>query len=251
MKPVLIVQHVAAEGPGAIGVELAAVGLELDVRPVWVAAAEAGLPSTLADHSALVIMGGPMAAHSNAGFPTRGAELALAAAAVARGVPTLGVCLGAQLLAVAAGGRCFRGSGPEIGWYPIELTAAAADDALFEGVPRLLQVFHWHGDTFDLPAGAVLLAGSADYANQAFRLGPRAWGLQCHPEVDEATVAAMVAVGRQELLAAFGAGEGKARAARILAETPAALAGLAVAQRELFGRFAQLVVEGSTGLESH
>ena len=130
MKPVLVVQHVAAEGPGAIGVQAAAAGLDLDVRAVWEDCSErASLPPTLRDHAALVIMGGPMAAHSDVGFSTRIRELALAREALERDLPTLGVCLGAQLIALAAGGQCYRGPAAEIGWYPIRFALATAAEA--------------------------------------------------------------------------------------------------------------------------
>lgn len=258
MKPVLVVQHVAAEGPGAIGVQAAAAGLDLDVRAVWEDCSErASLPPTLRDHAALVIMGGPMAAHSDVGFSTRIRELALAREALERDLPTLGVCLGAQLIALAAGGQCYRGPAAEIGWYPIRFALAAQDDPLLGGLPDSLVVFHWHADTFSLPdsavGGAVILAESDCYANQAFRVGKRVWGLQCHPEVDEATVVAMVEAGRDELDAASGADPTAAAAAAavILDETPAAVVELEPVQRLIFARFAGVVRDSLADGESH
>lgn len=264
MKPVLVVQHVAAEGPGAIGRQLAAAGFDLDIRAVWRDGDGAGeLPRSLRDHSALVIMGGPMAAHSDAGFPTRSRELALARQAIAQDLPTLGVCLGAQLIAVAAGGQCYRGPVPEIGWYPIHLTPEASGDALLGDVPVSLTVFHWHGDTFsfgDLAAGSsvdssvarpVILAESDRYRHQAFRIGQRVWGLQCHPEVNEGTVVAMVAAGREELAVLAPPDRGAGLAASIVAATPAAVSELDLTQRTIFGRFAEVVCAHSAGAESH
>lgn len=286
MKPVLLIQHVAAEGPGAIGIELAAAGLDLDVRAVWRdGGVRAALPATLADYAALVIMGGPMAAHSDVGFPTRCQELELAREAIDRDLPTLGVCLGAQLIAVAAGGQCYRGPEPEIGWYPIRIAPPGPEDALLGGLPGFLNVFHWHGDTFSFPeSGAevsagcgtdsggdaalpvsrgrpVILASSDRYPNQAFRVGQHVWGLQCHPEVDEATVEAMVAAGGDELSAvgAIGAADREGgpvadpavdTAAAILDATPAAVAQLRPAQRLIFGRFAALVRASLADAES-
>jgi GMP synthase (glutamine-hydrolysing) len=103
---------------------------------------------------------------------------------VKRDIPVLGVCLGAQLLAHALGANVFRGQQPEIGFAPVELTTEGRRDVIFNGVPSPVPVFHWHGDTFDLPVGAALLASSANYSNQAFRFGKRAYGLQFHLEPD-------------------------------------------------------------------
>lgn len=103
--------------------------------------------------------------------------------AVLRGLPFLGVCLGGQLLASALGARVERAARPELGIHDIFLTDAAKQDALFEGLPRRLTVFGWHEDCFDLPPGAVPLAGSIRCTDQAFRFGVAAYGLQFHPEV--------------------------------------------------------------------
>jgi GMP synthase-like glutamine amidotransferase len=176
------VQHVEAEGPGVLAGVLHDAGVALDRRALF---AGAVVPGDAAGHDGVVVMGGPMSARSDAGFPARRVELALLADAVRRGIPVLGVCLGAQLLAAAAGGKVLVGdAGPEIGWGRVDLTPAAADDPLLAGCPGTLDVLHWHGETFELPPGAVLLASSERYPNQAFRLGHRAWGLQFHVEVD-------------------------------------------------------------------
>src|SRR5208282_569368 len=103
---------------------------------------------------------------------------------VARGRPVLGVCLGAQLLASALGARVFPGHKPEIGFGSVQLTRAGNDDPLMGRAGPAVPVFHWHGDTFDLPQGATLLASSRDYPHQAFRFGNCAYGLQFHLEPD-------------------------------------------------------------------
>jgi len=110
-------------------------------------------------------------------------EGSYAAAAVRRGLPFWGVCLGAQLLAASLGGAIYRGRTPEVGLHPVFLTDAGRRDPLFRGLPGRLNVFQWHGDGFDLPRGAVLLATSSAYPHQAFRWGARAYGLQFHLEV--------------------------------------------------------------------
>jgi GMP synthase (glutamine-hydrolysing) len=99
------------------------------------------------------------------------------------GMPVLGICLGSQLLAKAAGARVYPNAVKEIGWYSLELTADAADDPLFARCPPNPTVFQWHGDTFELPPGATHLAQSAACRHQAFRIGQAAWGLQFHLEV--------------------------------------------------------------------
>jgi GMP synthase-like glutamine amidotransferase len=178
-----------------------------------------------------------MSADSDDGFPTRGAEIDLLAEALDRGLPTLGVCLGAQLLAVAGGGAVGRGpAGPEVGWAPVRLTGAAADDPLLSGLPGSLTVLHWHSDTFVLPPEATLLASNDRYRNQAFRCGLRAWGLQFHVEVDEGAVAAF--------LDAFGADAGPAGTtpAAIAGDSAAAVAALAPARDRVLSRFATVVV---------
>ncbi len=190
MASCLIVQHVEPEGPYAIRDALELAGVTVDLRPVF---AGAPLPSDVADFDGVVVMGGPMSADSDDGFPTRRSEVDLLADALGRGVPTLGVCLGAQLLALAGGGAVNRGTdGPEIGWAPVALSDQVDDDGLLAGLPGRITVLHWHGDTFDLPPGAVLLASNARYRNQAFRAGVRAWGFQFHFEIGRRAVAAFL-----------------------------------------------------------
>jgi GMP synthase-like glutamine amidotransferase/2-polyprenyl-3-methyl-5-hydroxy-6-metoxy-1,4-benzoquinol methylase len=176
----LVLQHLDIEEPYEIATALHRRGIRTRVGP----------PDDLDGVDAVVVMGGPMAAYADDDFPTRAAEIALLAEALDRELPVLGVCLGAQLLAVAAGGRAFPGdAGREIGWAPVRVVGA---DRLFDGLPPTFPVLHWHGDTVELPPGATLLASSDRYPNQAFRVGPVAWGLQFHVEVDAAAVARFV-----------------------------------------------------------
>ena len=236
MPACLVVQHVEPEGPYAIGEALAAEHVDVDCRAVHRGDA---LPDELAGFDGLVVMGGPMSATSDDGYPTRRREIALLEEALRRGLPTLGVCLGAQLLACAAGGEVRPGSaGPEIGWAPVTLTGAAVADPLVADAPSVLTVLHWHGDTYSLPPGAVRLATSAAYPQQAFRLGKRAWGIQFHLEVDAGAVGAFVD--------AFGddARQAGTTAAAITAATPAALAALRPVRQVILGRFAAMVAGG-------
>ena len=143
------------------------------------------VPAAIAwdEAAGLVVLGGPMSAGDIQEFPFLAIEQEWIREAVGRELPVLGICLGAQLLAKSLGARVYRNPRREIGWYEIELLPAAADDRLFrDGVPRET-VFQWHADTFDLPAGAIHLARSPLCGNQAFRYGPRAYGVQFHVEM--------------------------------------------------------------------
>jgi len=229
----LVVQHVEPERPYAIGDALAGAGVMLDIRRVF---AGEPMPSDLSGFAGCVVMGGPMSACDDRGFPTRRAELDLLSDAIARGMPTVGVCLGAQLLALAGGGTVFRGpSGPEVGWASIELTEQAADDPLLAGLPDRLTVLHWHGDTFALPPGSVHLACSSLYEGQAFRIGARAWGLQFHLEVDEVAVAAFLDAFGEDAVRAGTTPES------IDEDTNGALRALRPQRAPVLARFAELV----------
>lgn len=179
-----MLEHIAGEDTGAIGTWLQAAGVDLDVVRLH---AGDRLPAELTQ-DALVVMGGPQAAYDN----DRGQlnEVAFIAAALAAGTPILGVCLGAQLLAVAAGGEVApHPQGPELGLGLVRRADAAAEDPFFRTVPFLPDVVHWHSDEVRvLPPGAVALCRGTYTEHQAFRVGANAWGLQFHIEVDEVMV---------------------------------------------------------------
>jgi GMP synthase (glutamine-hydrolysing) len=133
---------------------------------------------------AIVAMGGPMSVNDDAAFPWLTAEKRLIRDAVHSGTPFWGTCLGVQLLAASLGARVYSGPKPEVGLLPVTLTDDAMRDPVFHGLPRELIALQWHGDTFDLPDGAVLLASSTAYPAQAFRWGSSAYGVQFHLEVN-------------------------------------------------------------------
>jgi GMP synthase (glutamine-hydrolysing) len=175
---ILVLQHIACEPPGVFedvlrertaGFNRVEVD-EGDALPDW------------REFDAIVAMGGPMSANDEAELPWLAAEKALIRDAVTAGRPFWGVCLGVQLLASALGARVYRGPAPEVGLLPVALTPAAHEDPVFAELPAELATLQWHGDTFDLPDGAVLLASSPAYTNQAFRVR-RAYGVQFHLEV--------------------------------------------------------------------
>jgi GMP synthase (glutamine-hydrolysing) len=176
---VLVLQHIACEHPGVFsevmrerGAEAVAVELDRgEALPDW-----RGFDAVLA-------MGGPMGAGDDADLPWLGAEKRWVAEAVEAGRPFLGVCLGVQLLAAALGARVYEAERAEVGLLEVELTAEGRKDPLFAGLGDRLVSLQWHGDTFDLPSGAVRLARSEQVPNQAFRAGERAYGIQFHLEV--------------------------------------------------------------------
>ncbi|MFS0705088.1 type 1 glutamine amidotransferase [Cellulomonas sp. 179-A 9B4 NHS] len=180
-RPVLVLTHAPHEGPGLIGRALA--GVPHRVRTV-LDLHEPRLPDP-ADLAGLVVMGGPMDADDVAGHPGLAAERALLRAAVDADVPVLGVCLGAQLLALALGAALHRRTAHEVGFAPVEVVADDPVVAALGAVGARPTVLHWHSDEVDLPDGATLLASSEVTRVQAFRAGS-AVGLQFHPELDAA-----------------------------------------------------------------
>jgi GMP synthase-like glutamine amidotransferase len=175
----LAISHVSVDGLGTLEQWLPAAGLELDVVRVY---ADEQVPTQLpAGYDALVVMGGSPNVDEGHGWLEH--EQQLLRSCVESGVPTMGVCLGAQILAVACGGSVSRGPAPEVGAGRIALRPEAQVDPLFAGMPDVLEAVQWHWYGVDvLPAGAAWLASSTAYRYQAFRVGEKAWGVQFHPE---------------------------------------------------------------------
>ncbi|AHC16752.1 glutamine amidotransferase-related protein [Salinispira pacifica] len=133
----------------------------------------------------LIVLGGPMSVHDQTEYPWLVSETEFLGRRIAEGLPTLGICLGAQLIAKAAGARVYPGDVPEIGWAGVTFTGQAAAYGLsVPGAGNSADVLHWHGETFDLPDGGVLLAFNERYSHQAFALTPKILGLQFHLEAD-------------------------------------------------------------------
>jgi GMP synthase (glutamine-hydrolysing) len=185
MRKLLVFQHVPYEPLGTLDAQFRAAGfriryvnfsrqrrVDLDVRR----------------YHGLVVLGGPMSVYDSDRYPHLQLEVEAIRLTIDAGVPVLGICLGAQLIAAALGGRVLPNPTKEIGWSEVMPTKAGRKDRLFSCFTDREKIFQWHGDTFHLPAGAELLAESPLCKNQAFCYGEHVYGLQFHLEVDEALI---------------------------------------------------------------
>jgi GMP synthase (glutamine-hydrolysing) len=225
--PVLVFRHVPFEHLGRIAPALETAGIQFEYLDLC------QNPEAKADiegAAGLIVMGGPMSANDE--LPGIRTELAHIQQAAAAGRPVLGVCLGAQLIAKALGGRVYRNPVKEIGWYPVWWREAAGRDTLLAGLSGPETVFHWHGETFDLPPGAEWLARSEACPHQAFRVGGGIYGFQFHLEVTPAMIADWVA---QEL------NSGDVRQLAALPDPYANAHRLSQLSSLVFGRWAALV----------
>jgi GMP synthase-like glutamine amidotransferase len=176
---VLALIHGKDAGPGVLGEEIVASGADMEIASY----ALGELPKEpLGGYDAALVMGGSMNVHEVDGHPWIDQERRAIADLLDNDVPFLGICLGSQLLAAVTGGTVSRVSDPEIGWYDVETTAAAASDPVLGSLPARFTAYQWHSYCSDLPPGAVELATSP-VCLQAYRLGDNAWGTQFHAEV--------------------------------------------------------------------
>jgi GMP synthase (glutamine-hydrolysing) len=218
----VVLQQTPTEGPERVATLLAARGIRCETVALY---AGAPVPDDVGADQLLLVMGGPMGVGDvgNPAYPFLAAEIALLRKLLARDAPVLGICLGSQLLAAAAGARVYPNTRPgpdgkpvlarEVGWGPVDLIGGAREPAL-AGLPEQPLVVHWHGDTYDLPPGAVHLASTPVCRHQAYRIG-RAFGLQFHPELERETIAVWVREDDGFMRGALGPEGG----ARVLADT--------------------------------
>ena len=188
-----VLQHVPFEGLGSIELWLAGRGAVVQTTRFF------DLPElpNLADLDLVIAMGGPMSVNDEADLPWLKEEKRFIAEAIRSGKAVLGICLGAQLIANALGARVYPGPHKEIGWLDIESTYEGSELFRF---PDRATVFHWHGETFDLPPGSTQLARSAGCENQAFQIGPRTIGLQFHLETTPESAESLIVNCRNELI---------------------------------------------------
>jgi GMP synthase-like glutamine amidotransferase len=193
MMRMAVLQHVEFEGPAAVADWASERGLPLRLFHLY---RDPALPS-VADFDMLTVMGGPMSANDEARLSWLGPEIALVREAIAADKTVLGICLGAQIIAKALGARVYPGSAKEIGWFPVQRTAGV--HPFFDGLPDSFTPFHWHGETFDLPHEATLLAKSKITQTQAFAVGQRVLGVQFHMEATEESVGALLKGAAHEI----------------------------------------------------
>lgn len=180
MKSALIIRHTPHEGIAGFRAPVEAAGYELSRIDI----SDPAFPHIDFDEpDLLLVMGGPMGVYETDAHPWIAGEITRLARRIMLDRPTIGVCLGSQMIAAAMGARVYAGPVKEVGFAPVTVTSAGLGSPLrhIEDVP----ILHWHGDTFDLPAGVELLACSDKYAHQAFRRGNNLLALQCHPEMGE------------------------------------------------------------------
>lgn len=176
---ILFIKHEGIEGPGTLGYFFNATCWATETVELWKGE---NLPP-LDKCEAVISMGGPMNVYEEEKYPFLVLEDEFLRGAIERHIPTLGICLGAQLLAKCEGAEVRKADCKEIGWHKVSFTKEAHSDPLFNGLSNSLDVFQWHEDTFDIPKKGRLLATSEICKNQAMRIDKYAWGLQFHPEL--------------------------------------------------------------------
>lgn len=189
-------QHISFEGPGNIKEWCIENGHALTSTQFY---KDATLPS-MQEIDWLIIMGGPMGAYDEKKYHWLAAEKKFIKEAIAAGKTIIGICLGAQLLAEISGAKVYPNTHKEIGWFPVELSLEAMQNKLFAGINSSITVFHWHGDTFDLPENAVHLAHSKACRNQAFIYNENILGIQFHLEMTKDSLKEMIKNGKHELV---------------------------------------------------
>lgn len=235
MSKLLVCQHVAYEILGTLNPLFKSAGFR--IRYVNFGRHPHAEPS-LDGYRGLVLLGGPMNVDEVDRHPHLDTEVRLVQEAIERGIPILGICLGAQLIAKALGGRVEPNCEKEIGWYDLNVTREAKSDPLLSHFSDTEKIFQWHGDTFEIPRGALHLATSSACANQAFRYGDNVYGFQFHLEVDEPMIHRwlQVPVHREEIERL----NGKVDPDRIRHETPSYLGRLKELSERTFGEFLAL-----------
>ena len=191
---IAIIKNVKEEGPGSIETYLKKYRIPYKIFE----AQEGELPFSLDDYTGLIVMGGPMGVYEMEQYPYLRGVAQIIEKAINKNLKVLGICLGAQLIAHVLGAKVFKGPKEEIGWFEVELTPQGLEDPLMLSlathpatgqISKKFKVFQWHGDTFDLPSGAIHLARSTLYENQAFKFDQKVYALQFHVEVTKNIIA--------------------------------------------------------------
>ncbi|HSE83825.1 MAG TPA: gamma-glutamyl-gamma-aminobutyrate hydrolase family protein [Thermodesulfobacteriota bacterium] len=233
---VLVLRHVPHEHLGTLESALRAADLGFRYLDLF----ENYSPSTLLEsYDGLVILGGPMNVYETDKYPFLEMEDRLIKETIERQMPVLGICLGAQLIAKALGAGVTKNREKEIGWYPLKISEEARGDELFKYLNKEETVFQWHGDTFEIPKGAVHLAESPLCKNQAFRFGSNVYALQFHIEVTPQMISEWLNVpeNREEIKPL----QEKINPETIKKETPNFIERLNILAESVFGGFCKLV----------
>ncbi len=231
---VLVLRHVPHEGLGTLGPALRSSNISF--RYLDIARGRPTLPS-VSNLNGLIVMGGPMGVYEKRRYPFLHREIAFIKKVIAARKPALGICLGAQLIAHALKAAVHPNPRKEIGWFSLHRTPAGRSDPLFRHFRKVETVFQWHGDTFDLPRGAALLATSPLCRNQAFRFRDNVVGLQFHVEVDATLVREWLSQpGADREIAATGPGARRA----VIKNLPARARALKTLARPIFREMAGL-----------
>jgi GMP synthase (glutamine-hydrolysing) len=235
MKKLLILQHVAHELLGTLNPLLKKSGFR--IRYVNFARHPDAQPS-LDGYDGVVLLGGPMSVNDMHQLPHLVTEMKLIEQAMARDLPVLGICLGAQLIAKTLGASVYPNQEKEIGWYDVSPTNHAESDPLLSAFQETEKIFQWHGETFEIPNSGLHLAFSSLCANQAFRYGTNVYGLQFHLEVDEPMIHRWlrVAENKREIVSL----DGKIDPEWIQQETPQHIGRLNHLSERVFGEFIRL-----------
>ena len=229
---VYVLQHIHCETPGIISESLKTAGIS--IHPIRTF--DGGkIPQNMNGAEGLIVMGGPMSVYDHRQFPFLLEEQRLIEHALKEEKPVLGVCLGSQLLAATLGVEVKSGAQKEIGWHPVALTEYAATDPLWKELPARFTAYHWHGDVYDLPQGAVPLASSDLTICQGFRYGANAYGFLFHLEVTEKLIRNMVKEFSREL------DEENIAAGSIVEKTGDFLPALQTVGGRVFGRWAKML----------
>ncbi len=233
-RSAVALRHVAFAGLGLLAPVMEREGLDVSFCE---AAVDDRLHDSIRNANLLVILGGPIGAYETDIYPFLKSELALIEHRLSRDLPTLGICLGSQLMARALGSRVYDGPVQEIGWGKVKLTSEGMSSCLNPLAETEATVLHWHGDSFDLPEGAQRLASNTQYENQAFAYGRNALALQFHLEADPRQLEEWYVGHAVELAAA------KISVAELRAATSKLASGLAPRANHVFARWLREIAQ--------
>jgi len=228
----IVLRHTPIEGLGLLANALRDYGVHH--RYLDVPRGDA-LPKDVRAVGGVIVLGGPMGVYQADEHPFLKTESAFVEKAIAAGRPVLGVCLGAQLIAQVLGARVYAGERREVGWAPVQLTDDGRDDPLLAGLDDPLTVFHFHGDTYEMPPDAANLARSSMYEQQAFRWGDTVYGFQFHLEFTEPMISRLLSEPQFQQYVIEAGVDPK----QVVAETATRVAGLADVAQDVFGRYFQ------------